>query len=115
MAAFSSALQAPQTRSRDTLAKAEQLDCLFRQLRPRLLIFDEFHNCLRGRSRDVEAIFAVLRRLGRDYDISPAPGESEVTTQVERLSSKDTKIAPRLIRMAAGDSGKADAFGILPS
>ena len=46
---------------------------------------------------------------------SPAPGESEVTTQVERLSSKDTKIAPRLIRMAAGDSGKADAFGILPS
>ena len=66
-----SALQAPQTRSRDTLAKAEQLDCLFRQMRPRLLIFDEFHNCLRGRSRDVEAIFAVLRRLGRDYDISP--------------------------------------------
>jgi hypothetical protein len=35
------------------------------------LIFDEFHNALRGRSRDVEAIFAFLRRLGRSYDISP--------------------------------------------
>ena len=41
-------------------------------MRPRILIFDEFHNCLRGRRRDVEAIFAALRRLGREYDISPA-------------------------------------------
>ena len=65
------ALGAPQTRVRHTAAKAEQLDHLFRQLRPRVLIFDEFHNCLRGRTRDVEGIFAVLRRFGREYDISP--------------------------------------------
>ena len=50
---------------------AEQVDALLRQLRPRVLIFDEFHNALRGRSRDVEAIFAFLRRLGREYDVSP--------------------------------------------
>ena len=36
-----------------------------------MLIFEEFQNCLRGRHRDVDAIFAALRRLGRDYDISP--------------------------------------------
>jgi len=36
-----------------------------------VLIFDEFHNALRGRARDVEAIFAFLRRLGRSYDVSP--------------------------------------------
>ena len=47
--------------------------------------------------------------------LSPAPGESDVTIQVERLSSKDTKIAARLVWMAAGPSGNADAFGILPS
>ncbi|ESX62674.1 hypothetical protein X759_34395 [Mesorhizobium sp. LSHC420B00] len=40
-------------------------------LAPRILIFDEFHNALRGRTRDVEAIFAFLRRLGRIHDISP--------------------------------------------
>lgn len=64
------ALRAPVTKARDTAAKAEQLDQLFWQLKPRVLIFDEFHNCLRGRIRDVEAIFAVLRRLSRDHDIS---------------------------------------------
>ena len=35
------------------------------------LIFDEFHNALRGRSRDVEAVLAFLRRIGRRFDISP--------------------------------------------
>ena len=65
------ALEAPQIKARDTSAKAEQLDHLLRQLKPRVMIFDEFHNCLRGRCRDIEAIFAVLRRFGRDYDLSP--------------------------------------------
>ena len=65
------ALGAPQIRSRDTAAKAEQLDQLLKRLKPRVMIFDEFHNCLRGRARDTEAIFAVLRRFGRDYDLSP--------------------------------------------
>lgn len=36
-----------------------------------MLIFDEFHNALRGRTRDVEAIFAFLQRIGRVHDISP--------------------------------------------
>ncbi len=51
--------------------KAEQLDHLLSTLRPKILIFDEFHNALRGRARDIEAVFAFLRRIGRQYDISP--------------------------------------------
>jgi hypothetical protein len=65
------ALKAPLGPVRDVVRKAEQLDRLLTELSPRVLIFDEFHNALRGRSRDVEAIFAFLRRLGRSYDISP--------------------------------------------
>jgi hypothetical protein len=35
------------------------------------------------------------------FDIfSPAPSDSEVVSQVERLSSNETKIAPRSARMA---------------
>src|SRR3954452_10902580 len=41
------------------------------------------------------------------FDIfSPPPGESEVTTQVERLSSRDTKIALRSVRTAGCSSGR---------
>src|SRR5689334_10029961 len=41
------------------------------------------------------------------FDIfSPPPGESEVTTQVERLSSRDTKIALRSVRIGACSSGR---------
>src|SRR5205807_2023730 len=39
------------------------------------------------------------------FDIfSPPPGESDVINQVERLSSNETKIAPRLVRIAVGSS-----------
>lgn len=39
------------------------------------------------------------------FDIfSPPPGASEVINQVERLSSKETKMAPRLVRIAVGSS-----------
>lgn len=62
---------APATGARTVSRLAEQVDVLFHQLRPRVLIFDEFHNALRGRARDIEGIFAFLRRLGRDYDVSP--------------------------------------------
>jgi SpoVK/Ycf46/Vps4 family AAA+-type ATPase len=65
------ALRAPTGNSRDIGRKAEQVDHLLGSLKPRILIFDEFHNALRGRSRDVEAVFAFLRRIGRQYDISP--------------------------------------------
>src|ERR1019366_8820378 len=42
------------------------------------------------------------------FDIfSPAPGDSEVISQIERLSSKETKIAPRSLRMALGASGRS--------
>ena len=58
-------------RLRSVARLAEQVDALLKALRPRILIFDEFHNALRGRARDVEAIFAFLRRLGREYDVSP--------------------------------------------
>src|ERR1051325_1778506 len=37
---------------------------------------------------------------------SPPPGESEVMTQVERLSSRETKIALRSVRIAACSSGR---------
>jgi SpoVK/Ycf46/Vps4 family AAA+-type ATPase len=65
------ALRAPIGRSRDVGRKAEQIDHLLDSLKPRILIFDEFHNALRGRARDVEAVLAFLRRIGRQFDISP--------------------------------------------
>lgn len=65
------ALRAPGGDIWDVGRKAEQLDHLLASLKPRVLIFDEFHNALRGRARDVEAVFAFLRRIGRQYDISP--------------------------------------------
>ncbi len=65
------ALRAPTGNGRDVGRKGEQIDHLFGALKPRILIFDEFHNALRGRVRDVEAVFAFLRRIGRQFDISP--------------------------------------------
>lgn len=65
------ALRAPGGDIWDLRRKAEQLDHLLSILKPRVLIFDEFHNALRGRACDVEAVFAFLRRIGRQYDISP--------------------------------------------
>ncbi|MER9070050.1 TniB family NTP-binding protein [Mesorhizobium sp. M0902] len=65
------ALKAPIGNVRNVGRKAAQLDHLLASLAPRILIFDEFHNALRGRTCDVEAIFAFLRRLGRIHDISP--------------------------------------------
>ena len=64
-------LRAPMGNSRDVGRKAEQVDHLLDGLKPKILIFDEFHNALRGRSRDVEAVLAFLRRIGRQFDISP--------------------------------------------
>ena len=65
------ALRAPVGNGRDVGRKAEQIDHLLDRVKPRILIFDEFHNALRGRSRDVEAVLAFLRRIGRQFDISP--------------------------------------------
>ncbi|CUX02026.1 MULTISPECIES: TniB family NTP-binding protein [Rhizobium/Agrobacterium group] len=65
------ALRAPGGEMWDVGRKAEQLDHLLASLKPRVLIFDEFHNALRGRARDIEGVFAFLRRIGRQYDISP--------------------------------------------
>src|ERR1019366_3996680 len=41
------------------------------------------------------------------FDIFPPPGDSEVISQVERLSSKEMKIAPRSVWMALGASGRS--------
>ncbi|MBX4910903.1 MULTISPECIES: TniB family NTP-binding protein [Rhizobium] len=65
------ALRAPGGDMWDVGRKAEQLDHLLASLKPKVLVLDEFHNALRGRARDVEAVFAFLRRIGRQYDISP--------------------------------------------
>ncbi|RWI32717.1 MAG: NTP-binding protein [Mesorhizobium sp.] len=65
------ALRAPTGMGRGVDRKAEQIDRLFDSVKPRMLIFGEFHNALRGRTRDVEAVLAFLRRIGRQFDISP--------------------------------------------
>jgi hypothetical protein len=42
------------------------------------------------------------------FDIfSPPPGDSDVISQVDRLSSNETKIAPRSVRIAVGASGRS--------
>ena len=93
-------LGAPTSGLRSVARLAEQLDALLRQLQPRVLIFDEFHNALRGRSRDVEAIFAFLRRLGYEYDLSPVLiGEvavyDHVNATAEMASRFQTAAVPR--------------------
>ncbi|MFI3905612.1 TniB family NTP-binding protein [Ochrobactrum sp. S1502_03] len=64
------ALKAPFGTSHSVHRKAEQIDHLFQRVKPRILIFDEFHNALRGRAKDTESVFSFLRRIGRQYDIS---------------------------------------------
>src|SRR3954454_3119056 len=44
---------------------------------------------------------------------SPPPGAREVMTQVERLSSRDTKIALRSVRIAACSSGRGQRAGMV--
>src|ERR1700693_4456983 len=42
------------------------------------------------------------------FDIfSPPPGDSDVISQVDRLSSNETKIAPRSVRVAVGAWGRS--------
>jgi hypothetical protein len=72
--------------------KAEQLDHLLASIKAKVLIFDEFHNALRGRSRDVEGVFAFLRRIGRQYDISPVlVGEVAIYDFVNATSEMATR------------------------
>ena len=71
-ASILSGLRAPQAAGWRSLSRAsEQVDHLLDSLKPRLLIFDEFHSALRGRRQDVKAIFSFLRRIARVHDISP--------------------------------------------
>ncbi|MBE0702440.1 MULTISPECIES: TniB family NTP-binding protein [Phyllobacteriaceae] len=86
------ALRAPTGSSRDVGRKAEQVDHLLERLKPRILIFDEFHNALRGRARDVEAVLAFLRRIGRQFDISPVLiGEVAVYDFVNQTAEMATR------------------------
>src|SRR3984893_11974699 len=39
--------------------------------------------------------------------VSPPPGDSDVISQVDRLSSNETKIAPRWVRIAVGAWGRS--------
>src|SRR3954469_8057038 len=59
-------------------------------------------------SWDKRARRAAMSPLGTEcLDIfSPPPGAREVMTQVERLSSRDTKIALRSVRIAACSCGR---------
>src|SRR5271165_1750880 len=50
------------------------------------------------------------------FDIfSPEPGESDVISQMERLSSKEIKIAARLVWMAVGASCRSATVGMIVS
>jgi hypothetical protein len=40
------------------------------------------------------------------FDIFSPPGDSDVISHVDRLSSNETKIAPRSVRIAVGASGQ---------
>lgn len=87
------AMRAPERRGRDVRRAGEQVDRLLEARRPRLLVFDEFHNALRGRRRDIEAVFAFLRRIGRQYDVSPIlVGEPEVFDHVTATEEMSTRI-----------------------
>lgn len=96
-----SSLRAPQAAGWRSLSRAgEQVDHLLERLKPRLLIFDEFHSALRGRRQDVKAIFSFLRRIARVHDISPVlVGEVAVFDAVhdtdEMGSRFDTVPIPR--------------------
>jgi hypothetical protein len=71
-ASILSGLHAPQAAGWRSLSRAsEQVDNLLDSVKPRLLIFGEFHGALRGRRQDVKAIFSFLRRIARVHDISP--------------------------------------------
>lgn len=57
------------------------------------MIFDEFHNALRGRARDVEAVLAFLRRIGRQFDISPVLiGEVAVYDFINQTAEMATRL-----------------------
>lgn len=100
-ASILSGLRAPQAAGWRSLSRAgEQVDHLLDSLKPRLLIFDEFHSALRGRRQDVKAIFSFLRRIARVHDISPVlVGEVAVYDAVhdtdEMASRFDTVPVPR--------------------
>src|SRR3984893_9139998 len=59
--------------------------------------------CLSSEKRDSSAAMSPAETLCFDI-FSPPPGDSDVISQVERLSSNETKIAPRLVRIAVGSS-----------
>src|SRR5580704_11620515 len=59
--------------------------------------------CLSPEKRASSAAMSPADTLCFDI-LSPPPGDSDVISQVERLSSNETKIAPRLVSMALGSS-----------
>src|SRR5580693_6891134 len=62
--------------------------------------------CFRTENRVSSAPISPAGTLCFDI-FSPLPGNSEVITQVDRLSSIETKIAPRSLRIALGASGRS--------
>src|ERR1700733_13915972 len=61
---------------------------------------------LRSSKRARSPAASPARTLCLDI-FSPAPGDSEVISQVERLSSNEMKIAPNCVRIAVGSSKRA--------
>lgn len=70
--------------------------CVVDPIGPRIdqlrVIFHEFHNALRGRARDVEGVLGFLRRIGRQFDISPVLiGEVAVYDFVNQTAEMATR------------------------
>src|SRR5208337_3717566 len=70
--------------------------------------------CLRSEKR---ASNAAMSPAGTEcFDIfSPKPGDSDVISQIERLNSNELKIAPRLVWIAVGASGRSDTICMVVS
>src|SRR6476646_7693960 len=62
--------------------------------------------CLSSEKRDSSAAMSPAETLCFDI-FSPPPGDSDVISQVDRLSSNETKIAPRSVRIAVGAWGRS--------
>ena len=62
--------------------------------------------CLNSEKRASSAQMSPAGTLCFDI-FSPPPGDSDVISQVERLSSNEMKIAPRSLRIAFGASGRS--------
>ena len=69
LTALLDAFEVPPQRNQTIAVKEMQLDHLFRTYHQRMLIIDEFHRMIPARSRDLRAIYAYLRSIGKKHNV----------------------------------------------